>query len=155
MKPILLLISLVCAITSGGAVAETYKCVENGKLTISDQPCPSGTTSTVVPSEPGENASSKSAAEEMEWVKQKLETMQAERHAREADEVARKAEAEKTETQYNAAQQSKNSAVQQPQNSAAQRNAIMKKKKKRLEEEREALERRLEREAWERDSGGE
>jgi hypothetical protein len=144
MNPVLLvLLASLGGMTATGASAEIYKCVENGKLSLSDMPCPSGAVSTVLPTESRQgDAPAESPAEELERLKQKLEVMQRERREREAAEIARdqaireeaareeavgKAEAEKIEAQ----------------NEMARRRAALKKKKKRLEEEQRERMRRL------------
>jgi hypothetical protein len=70
------------AVISGSAGTEIYKCVENGRLTISDAPCPPGATGTVVPSAP-QTPRSRSPADEPGTLKQKLDIMQRERQERE------------------------------------------------------------------------
>jgi len=102
MKKILLFLVMI-AMSCSAALAEVYyKCAQNGRLTITQYPCPSGATSTVVTPAPGSegNAASGSPAEELERMKQRLEVMQRERHQREAaEELARKADEEKLEEQ--------------------------------------------------------
>jgi hypothetical protein len=128
MKKILLLAGMV-SLFSSGAFAEIYKCVENGKLTISDTPCPPDAVSTVVTPEPERNAPAFSSAEELERIKQKLEMMQHERQEREAadEQVAQQAEREKAaqEAAARKAEEEKLSAWQK----SAQRKAVLKKKR--------------------------
>ena len=139
MKPILLLMSLVYMV-SGSVFAETYKCVENGRLTISDMPCPPSAVSTVIPSEPNDNARGNSSAEEMQRLKSKLETIQHERdEAKLTDEKAARAKAMREEEVTHKAEESSLEA----RNSEARKNNILKSKKKNLDEEREERERRV------------
>jgi hypothetical protein len=47
MKPLVALFALACLIP-GAAHAKIYKCVENGKVTYSNSPCPSGVSGGVL-----------------------------------------------------------------------------------------------------------
>jgi flagellar biosynthesis GTPase FlhF len=141
MKPIgLLLLMSLGVLASDFVCAETYKCVENGKLTISDTSCPPGAISTVVPPEPRGSASSESVDEEMARLKQELEVMERKRQEQVAEIAHEQAKREKAEQEKEAARKAEAEKVE-AQNDAARRNALLRKKKKKLEEEREARER--------------
>jgi hypothetical protein len=137
MKKILLLANLAC-IVSNDAFAETWKCVEDGKLTITNMPCPPGAISTIVPAEPEGDISAESVDDELVRIKQKLTEIEAERQTREVDEATHEqAVQEEKEKEI----ERKIAAEKAAQQNSARRNAIAKKKKKKLEEEERALSR--------------
>ncbi|MDR2365239.1 MAG: DUF4124 domain-containing protein, partial [Zoogloeaceae bacterium] len=80
MKKALFLV--LCVIASGAAAEEVYKCQQDGKLTISTTPCPSGATTTVVPVEKLPPAD-ESPEQELARMKQQADALERERLARE------------------------------------------------------------------------
>jgi hypothetical protein len=140
MRKILLLLTL--GAISGSVSAEIYKCLENGRLTISDAPCPSGAVCSVLSYEP-QNSRPHSPTEELETLKQKLEVMQRERQEREAvyeAEQKQQNEMEALQKQQNEIEAKKQAEADQEAQIKAN---IKKKKRKKLEEEEEER-RRLE-----------
>ncbi|MDR1646676.1 MAG: DUF4124 domain-containing protein [Zoogloeaceae bacterium] len=73
---------------SPGAAAEIYRCVVNGKTTISTDPCPLGAKAeTVMPDTVGEEARA-AAEKEAAWLKREAERLTAAQAQRDADEAA-------------------------------------------------------------------
>jgi hypothetical protein len=136
MKPVgLFLLLSLCVTASGVVCAQTYKCVEQGKLTISDTPCPPGAVSTVVPPEPRGSASSESFDEEMARLRQNLEAMERERHERKIAEIAQEQAKREEAAQKEDAEQKAQEEKIEAENEMARRNFLLKKKKKKREEE--------------------
>jgi hypothetical protein len=81
MKKVLFL--ALCCIGSGAFAEEVYKCEQDGRVTISTTPCPSGATATVVPVEKLPPAS-ESPEDELARMKQQADALERERLAREA-----------------------------------------------------------------------
>lgn len=80
-----MLVLMLCVVSCGVYAEDVYKCVQDGKLTISNTPCPSGATSTVVtPDAPPDASSIASNEAELTRLKQLLEAMERERLGRSA-----------------------------------------------------------------------
>ncbi|MDR3159136.1 MAG: DUF4124 domain-containing protein [Zoogloeaceae bacterium] len=80
MKKALFLV--LCCIGSGAFAEEVYKCQQDGRVTISTTPCPSGATATVVPVEKLPPAS-ESLEQELARMKQQADALERERLERE------------------------------------------------------------------------
>ncbi|MDR0673823.1 MAG: DUF4124 domain-containing protein [Zoogloeaceae bacterium] len=72
-----------CCLCGGAFAEEVYKCEQDGKVTISTTPCPTGATVTVVPVEKLPPAS-ESPEQELARMKQQADTLERERLEREA-----------------------------------------------------------------------
>ncbi|MDR1889852.1 MAG: DUF4124 domain-containing protein [Zoogloeaceae bacterium] len=81
------LLLILCLFSCGVSAQQVYKCLENGKVTISTQPCPPGATSTVIPVEASPNPPI-SPEEEVARLKQKADAMEQERLNRQAERAA-------------------------------------------------------------------
>jgi hypothetical protein len=135
MKKILLLLTL--GAISGSVGAEIYKCLENGRLTISDMPCSPGAISSVAPPHEPQNSRSHSPTGELETLKQKLEAMQRERQEREAvheAEQKRQNEIEARQKQQKEIEEEKQAMADQEAQIKAN---IRKRKKRKMLEEQE------------------
>ncbi|MDR0735722.1 MAG: DUF4124 domain-containing protein [Zoogloeaceae bacterium] len=80
MKKALFLV--LCCIGSSAFAEEVYKCQQDGKVTISTTPCPTGATATVVPVEKLPPAS-ESPEQELARMKQQADALERERLERE------------------------------------------------------------------------
>jgi hypothetical protein len=85
MKKSMLL--MLCLFACGASAQEVYKCLQDGKLTISSLPCPPGAISTVVPVEASPRPAL-SPEEELARMKQKADALERERLNREATQAA-------------------------------------------------------------------
>jgi hypothetical protein len=83
---------LILCLFSCGASAEVYKCIQDGKTTISTLPCPPGATSTAVPVEATPN-SAMTPEQEVANMKQKADAMERERLNRSAERATANAPA--------------------------------------------------------------
>ena len=81
MKKVLLLV--LCCVSGGAFAEEVYRCQQDGKVTISTTPCPTGATATVVPVEKLPPAS-ESPEQELARMKQQADALERERLEREA-----------------------------------------------------------------------
>lgn len=90
MKKILLLV--LCLFSCGASAQQVYKCLQDGKTTISTQPCPPGATSTAVPVEANPN-SAITPEQEIANMKQKADALERERLGRAAERAAANAPA--------------------------------------------------------------
>jgi hypothetical protein len=122
MKKALALI--LCVVACPLYAAEMYKCVQNGRLTISSEPCPTGAKSTVITPDAAPDTPVISSDEELARLKQKLEVLERERLQRNAARAAAEAERQKQEAQ--AAKDSEESA--EPVNAHGRLNAARKRR---------------------------
>jgi hypothetical protein len=75
---------LALCLFSCGASAEVYKCLQDGKVTISTLPCPPGASSTVVPLEVLPQGGAMTPEEEVAQIKLRADTLERERLAQPA-----------------------------------------------------------------------
>jgi hypothetical protein len=86
MKSLILFLttSMLC-LHMGAAVADAYKCVEKGKITISSEPCPDGATHAEIIRDPMPDAEVLAAARaDLDRLRQSAAAMTRERHERDA-----------------------------------------------------------------------
>lgn len=122
MKKIGLL--MLCMVASSVYAADIYKCVQDGKLTISSEPCPPGATSTVVTPDAQADAPAPSPDEELARLKQQVEAMERERLDRNAARDAAEAERRKARQETKASEEE----ATEPVNAHGRLNAARKKR---------------------------
>ncbi|GHT92771.1 hypothetical protein AGMMS49545_10870 [Betaproteobacteria bacterium] len=81
------LLLILCLFSCGASAQQVYKCLQDGKTTISTQPCPPGATSTAVPVEATPNTAM-TPEQEVANMKRKADDMERERLNRAAERAA-------------------------------------------------------------------
>ncbi|MDR3322989.1 MAG: DUF4124 domain-containing protein [Zoogloeaceae bacterium] len=104
------LLALALCVVSCSASAELYRCVQNGKVLITGEPCPYGAKSTVIaPDAAPQESAEISPAEELARLKQKATELEQERLAR--NKVYDEAEAARRDKKAGAEEEADNEPV--------------------------------------------